>query len=1010
MATETAPSHQTPTSDHESIENKVTGEINPVEPGTVSLARKPEEEEDLNANELASQPTLLDKSEAMEDKKMMKKELEKDSISDSHAPSVPTLVADVNGEPVAPAVHSVSKEAEEQQLSTSVEKLLQEKPKMVDVPVSPDGAIEKTDEPSKVLPIKESEPIEAKDTEDSAASKEVDKAESIIPEVEVKLEDQSEVGEQVEGPKTAAAIEQPKEPVEVLPVKSEAVVRDSEDSQLVSKEDDKPESDEQSKVIKVEPKGKPVEFKSKDIDDSQELFKEADKVGTIVPEPREVKLESEVTEHMEKTKEQSVEAIEKTQDSSEVHPIKESEAVPLKDIDASVAVPGVDKPEPVVPQVEVKQEEQSEFTEQIEKTESVVPESEVKLEEQSEVTKLDEKTEEHEVEVKPEGQSIIRELVEQSGVSEQAEKTESVIPETEVKPEEQSEVTKLDEKTEEHEVEVKPEGQSEIREQAEQSGVAELIEKTEEHEVEVKPEGQSEIREQAKQSGVAEQIEKTETVIPETGVKLEEQSEVTKLDEKTEEHEVEVKHERQSEIREQAEQSGVAEQIEKVESVIPEIGVKLEEQSEVTKLDEKTEEHEVEVKSEEQFEVTKLDEKTEEYEVEVKPEGQSVIRELVEQSGVSEQAEKTESVIPETGVKLEEQSEVTKLDEKIEEHEVEVKPEGQSEIREQAEQSGVAEQIEKIESVIPEIGVKLEEQSEVTKLDEKTEEHEVEVKPEDQSETSEHVKIKSTDEKPEQVAAITQLAQVEIKEDGEKSSLPEIIQKAGPEAEGTDLVEVSLKEIVAEAEKGGEEKEAGKIKAEGEKIASGALKEELAQPIKVEEVSNAASNAKITEKSFEGEKIVESVEPALENKKEEVPAKDETQKDGNIGGKLDEATTIVSESVKETQDSMSEVKEEEEEEEETAKTNEESSEQEKVDEIAKSDTQNLESSVKDAEDAKESQDLPIEVPAKPTQKHSNNILTKVKQSLVKAKKAIIGKSPSPKTVSSDSKGDVKVNN
>ncbi|KAF9669793.1 hypothetical protein SADUNF_Sadunf13G0001400 [Salix dunnii] len=927
MATETAPSHQTPTSDHESIENKVAEEVKPAEPGTVSLARKPEEK-DLKANELASQPTLLDKSEAVEDKKVEppavvvqkidgvpaidcpvndKKDLEKDSISDSHTPSVPTLVADVNGEPVAPAIHSVSKEAEEQQLSTSVEKLLQEKPKMVDVPVSLDGAIEKTEEQSKVLPMKESEPIEVKDTEDSAVSKEVDKAESIIPEVEVKLEDQSEVGKQFEEPKTEAPIEQTKEPLEVLPVKSEAVVKDSEDSQLVSKEDDKPESDEQSKVIKVEPKGKPDEVivetqepvealpveeleavQVKDIDETQESFKEADKVGTINPEPREVKLESEVTEHMEKTKEQPVEAIEKTQDSSEVHPIKESEAVPLEYIDGLVAVSGVDKPEPVVPQVEVKQEEQSEVTEQIEKTESVVPETEVKLEEQSEVTKLDEKTEEHEVEVKPEGQSVIRELVEQFGVVEQTEKTESVIPETEVKLEEQSEVTKLDEKTEEHEAEVKPEGQSEIIEQA-------------------------------------EQIEKTETVIPETEVKLEEQSEVSKLDEKTEKHEVEVKPEGQSEIIEQA-----------------------------------------------------------------------------------EQIEKTETVIPETEVKLEEQSEVTKLDEKTEEHEAEVKPEGQSEIREQAEQSEVTEQIEKTDTVIPETEVKLEEQSEVTKLDEKKDEHEVEVKPEEQSETSEHVEIQSTDEKPEQVAAFTQLAQAVIKEDGGKSSLPEIIHKAGPEAEGTDLVELSLKEIVVEAEKGGEEKEAGKIKAEGEKIASGALKEELAQPIKVEEVSNAASSAKITEKSFEREKIVESVEPALENKKEEVPAKDETQKDGNIEGKLDEATIIVSESVKETQDSMSEVKEDEEEE--TAKTNEESSEQEKVDEIAKSDTQNLESFVKDAEDAKESQDLPIEVPAKPTQKHSNNILTKVKQSLVKAKKAIIGKSPTPKTVSSDSKGDVKVNN
>ncbi|XP_052302487.1 uncharacterized protein LOC7465204 isoform X7 [Populus trichocarpa] len=861
MATETAPSHQTPTSDHESIENKVTEEVKPVEPETVSLAGKPEEE-DLQPNELASQPTLLDKSEAVEDKEVEppavvvkkidgvpainvpvddKKELEKDSISDSHTPSVPALVADVvNGEPVAPAIHSVLKEAEEQQLSTSVEELLQEKPKMVDVPVSLDEAIAKTEEPSKVLPIKESEPIEAKDSEDSAVSKEVDKVESIIPEVEVKLEEQSEVGKQVEEPKTEAATKQPKEPLEVLPVKSEAVaVKDSEDSQLVSKEDDKPESEEQSEVIKVEPKEKSVEViaetqepvealptkeleavQVKDIDDSQELFKEADKVGTIVPELREVKLESEVTEHVEKTDEQSVEAIKETQDSSEVHPIKESEAVPLKDIDDLVAVPGVDKPQPVIPE---------------------------------------------------------------------ADKPEPVVLEVEVKQEEQSEVT--------------------------------------------------------------QQIEKPESVVPETEVKLEEQSEVTKLDEKTKEQEVEVK---------------------------------LEEQSEVTKLDEKTEEHEVEVK----------------------PEGQSIIREQVEQSEIAEQIEKPESVIPVTEVKLEGQSELTKLDEKTEEQEVEVKPDGQSVIRKQAEQSEVAEQIEKPESVIPETEVKLEEQSEVSKLDEKTEEHEVEVKPEGQYEVSEQVEIKSTDEKRGQVAAITQVAQAEIKEDGGKSSLPEIIQKAGPEAEGTDLAEASLKEIVVEAEKGREEKEARTIKAEGEKIASDTVKEELAQPIKVEEVSNAASNAKITEKSFEGEKTVESVEPALENKKEEIPAIDETHKDGTIEGKLDEATTVVSEPVKESQDSVSEAKEEEE----TAKTNEENSEQEKVDEIAKSDTQNLEYSTQDAEDAKESQDLPREVPAKPTQKHSNNILTRVKQSLVKAKKAIIGKSPTPKTVSSDSKGDVKVNN
>ncbi|XP_038878946.1 titin homolog isoform X2 [Benincasa hispida] len=49
-----------------------------------------------------------------------------------------------------------------------------------------------------------------------------------------------------------------------------------------------------------------------------------------------------------------------------------------------------------------------------------------------------------------------------------------------------------------------------------------------------------------------------------------------------------------------------------------------------------------------------------------------------------------------------------------------------------------------------------------------------------------------------------------------------------------------------------------------------------------------------------------------------------------------------------------------------------------------------------------------EVPSKPSHKHSHNILSKVKQSLVKAKKAIIGKSPSSKTLSSEARDDIKV--
>ncbi|KAJ6917908.1 hypothetical protein NC651_012188 [Populus alba x Populus x berolinensis] len=178
-------------------------------------------------------------------------------------------------------------------------------------------------------------------------------------------EEKSEVGKQVEKPKTEV-IEKPEEPLEVIPIKSDAlVVKDAEDSEPVFKEDDKPESE---LVI---------------------LKWRSDKVEAVAPEPSEVKMESEVTEQVEKTGEKSVEAIEKTQDSSEVHPIKESEAVAVKDIDDSVAVPKVDKPESAVPEVEVKQEEQSEVIEQVEKPESAVPQVEVKLVEQPEAEGTD---------------------------------------------------------------------------------------------------------------------------------------------------------------------------------------------------------------------------------------------------------------------------------------------------------------------------------------------------------------------------------------------------------------------------------------------------------------------------------------------------------------------------------------------------------------------------------------------------------------------------------------------
>ncbi|GMH13112.1 hypothetical protein Nepgr_014953 [Nepenthes gracilis] len=66
-------------------------------------------------------------------------------------------------------------------------------------------------------------------------------------------------------------------------------------------------------------------------------------------------------------------------------------------------------------------------------------------------------------------------------------------------------------------------------------------------------------------------------------------------------------------------------------------------------------------------------------------------------------------------------------------------------------------------------------------------------------------------------------------------------------------------------------------------------------------------------------------------------------------------------------------------------------------------------SIKDGDEEQKSEDQPKEeAPEKPTSKHSNNILSKMKQSLIKAKKAIIGKSSQSKTISSESKGDAKV--
>ncbi|GAV73468.1 hypothetical protein CFOL_v3_16953 [Cephalotus follicularis] len=118
-----------------------------------------------------------------------------------------------------------------------------------------------------------------------------------------------------------------------------------------------------------------------------------------------------------------------------------------------------------------------------------------------------------------------------------------------------------------------------------------------------------------------------------------------------------------------------------------------------------------------------------------------------------------------------------------------------------------------------------------------------------------------------------------------------------------------------------------------------------------------------------------------DNVKDEKPAFVEPNKDVYIEGKVIEDTTTGNEPVTEFQQSEIGLKDEE-------------SEKEIVDETAKSEVQNLEPPTKDSDETKASEILPKEILTKPTQKQSKTFILKVKQSLLKAKKAIIGKSPS----------------
>ncbi|XP_058754159.1 uncharacterized protein LOC131627333 isoform X2 [Vicia villosa] len=169
-----------------------------------------------------------------------------------------------------------------------------------------------------------------------------------------------------------------------------------------------------------------------------------------------------------------------------------------------------------------------------------------------------------------------------------------------------------------------------------------------------------------------------------------------------------------------------------------------------------------------------------------------------------------------------------------------------------------------------------------------------------------------------------------------------------------------------------------------------------------EKVDVAAENVKKEPEAPDAVQV-SSRETEVEIKKaeEQNEAKTDTPEAGKADTKVDEISKAVSEPVRETLASKFEEKDEEEK---TIQTGENNSEKEKIEEPVKTEVE----ATKENDTTTVTKDLPKETPAKPAQKQSNNIISKVKQSLVKAKKAITGKSPSSKNLNSDQKGDIKV--
>eukprot|EP00261_Vitis_vinifera_P019292 XP_010649710.1 PREDICTED: uncharacterized protein LOC104879229 isoform X2 [Vitis vinifera] len=235
-------------------------------------------------------------------------------------------------------------------------------------------------------------------------------------------------------------------------------------------------------------------------------------------------------------------------------------------------------------------------------------------------------------------------------------------------------------------------------------------------------------------------------------------------------------------------------------------------------------------------------------------------------------------------------------------------------------------------------------------------------------------------------------AQVDPKEEEGDSSTFDVIEKAAARATdkeegGGDVVERLSKDETVVAAKVEQQKEEKNVKIEDSEGKNTKVEESIqTETAKTDDRNGSNFVAEVAE--IDREQVSRDVEEVaevkkLENVEEDIPLSVEADKDKDGEGKLSEVDAK-----------------------ETVKTNADNLESAKTDgEIAKSNPPNLET-LKNGDDSKTSAKPPKQDDS--VKKHSNNLISKVKQSIVKVKKAITGKSPSPKALLPEAKGDEKV--